>query len=388
MKTGIDDYFAGGHTIDEFFALVANTPLAAGSYEPPTDFAALMKHHYPATEYAWDGFIVKGEVNLLFGDGGIGKSLLALHIATAVASGRILFGKSTIGMPVIGLFAEDGEGEVQRRLLQIHYDFALTANTDLPIRLWCRPREDTLLAMVDDDGIVREQPRLQMLRTELKKTGPTLVILDSLADLFALNESLRLPVNAALKRVLGGLCRDYGATVVVLAHPSKASMQDGSHYSGSTAFNNAVRQRLTLEIVRDDAPPDGPPPRRLSVAKSNYGPLVEKTLWFYGASIQERPRGPTVTAEEEKQKVLQTVVGLIDKGIRIVNRNGRIGEARTLNDLAKTVREQHGFSMTAARVRDLLRQFMDTGVLTYREADKSVRPHVKAGFARGPQCKI
>ncbi len=388
MKIGIDDYIAGGHTIDEFFALVTNTPPAAGSYEAPTDFATLMTRHYPPTEYVWGDFVVKGEVNLVFGDGGVGKSLLALHMAASVAGGIMLFGNPTIRMSVIGLFAEDGEGEVQRRLFQIRCDLGLTANPDLQIKLWCRPREDTMLAIIDDNGIVTEQPRLQMLRTELEKTGPALVILDSLADLFALNESLRLPVNAALKRVLGSLCRDFGATVIVLAHPSKASMVDGSHYSGSTAFNNAVRQRLTLEIIRDDAPPDGPPPRCLSVAKSNYGPLVEKTLWFYGATIQEQPRGPAVSVDEEKQKVLQTVLSLIDKGVRIVNRNGSVGGARTLNDLAKTIREQHGMAMTAVRVKDHLRQFVDAGILTYREADKSVRPHVTASFVKGPHCKI
>lgn len=30
MKTGIDDYFAAGHSVDEFFALVRNTPPGAG----------------------------------------------------------------------------------------------------------------------------------------------------------------------------------------------------------------------------------------------------------------------------------------------------------------------------------------------------------------------
>ncbi len=222
MKIAVDDYFAGGHTVEEFFDLVRNTPPAPGSYEAPTDFATLIKRFYPPTEYAWADFIIKGEVNLLFGDGGIGKSLLALHIAAAVAGGTVLFGNPTMRMPVIGLFAEDGEGEVQRRLIQIHYDLGLLVNTDLPIKLWCRPREDTLLAIIDDNGVVTEQSRLQMLRTELEKSGPALVILDSLADLFALNESLRLPVNAAMKRVLGSLCRDFGATVIVLAHPSKA----------------------------------------------------------------------------------------------------------------------------------------------------------------------
>ncbi len=196
-------------------------------------------------------------------------------------------------MPVLALFAEDGPAQVQRRVASILIENGLPSNGDLPFKLWCQPRGETTLAQIDDSGTVKELPRLHALRAELEAAGvPALVILDSLADLFALNESLRLPVNAALKQVLGGLCRDFGATVLVLAHPSKASMSDGTHYSGSTAFNNAVRQRLTLEI--GDREPgqyvEGPPPRVLKVAKSNYGAAAEKRLWYYGANILEIPR--------------------------------------------------------------------------------------------------
>ena len=193
------------------------------------------------------------------------------------------------------------------------------------VRLWCQPREDTLLAAIDDNGVVKELPRLQTLRAELARIGrPVLLVLDSLADLFALNESLRLPVNSALKRVLGGLCRDFGATVLILAHPSKASIQDGTDYSGSTAFNNAVRQRLTLEIVKRQSGDmvEGPPPRVLRVAKSNYGPPAEKTLWFYGATIDELQRGPAISPDEERRIVLTTMLRLIDTGVRIMKSNG------------------------------------------------------------------
>jgi hypothetical protein len=244
-----------------------------------------------------------------------------------------------------------------------------------------------LLAVIDDNGEVREQPRLHALRAELAKIGkPALLVLDSLADLFALNESLRLPVNAALKRVLGGLCRDFGVTIIVLAHPSKTSKLDGTNYSGSTAFNNAVRQRLTLEILKTESNGmyGGSPPRTLRIEKSNYGPPAEKTLWFFGPSIEELPREPVASVAEERQSVLNTVLGLIDKGVRVVNRNGgNNGDARDLGELAKTVKEQCGIVMNAKRVKDHLRSLVDEDFLAYRAADNSKRPFVKAGFIRG-----
>lgn len=294
-KQGLDDYLAT-HGTQAFVALLQSPetqPVKGGETStPPVMLSELLATSYPPTEWIWDQFVLKGEVNLLFGDGGAGKSLLALHLALAAAAGKRLFGAVTLQTPVLALFAEDGPGQVQQRAQTILRDFRISTDADLPVRLWCQPGGETLLAQVDDTGKVTEMPRLHTLRAELASCGlPAFVVLDSLADLFAMNESLRLPVNAALKQVLGGLCRDYGATVLVLAHPSKASMQDGSHYSGSTAFNNSVRQRLTLEIVEREAgdPIDGSPPRLLSVAKSNYGAQGEKRLWYYGSTIMDLP---------------------------------------------------------------------------------------------------
>ena len=296
-KQGLDDYLAR-YGVEAFKALLQSpeTRPAEGAevYEPPVALASIMATNYPPTEWIWQNLILKSAVNLLFGDGGTGKSLLALYLGIAVAAGKPLFGDATMQMPVVAFFAEDPAGQVQQRAANALRELGLDPAGDLPMKLWCQPRGDTLLATINDNGEVTELPRLHALRSELAELGgPALLIVDSLADLFALNESLRLPVNAALKQVLGGLCRDYGATVIVLAHPSKTSMKDGTHYSGSTAFNNSVRQRLTLEIVEYEPGSfaEGPPPRRLSAAKHNYGPPAEKTLWYYGTTIALLPSG-------------------------------------------------------------------------------------------------
>ena len=107
----------------------------------------------------------------------------------------------------------------------------------------------------------------------------------------------------------------------------------------------------------------------LRVAKSNYGPPAEKTLWFFGPSIETFSREPVTSADEEKQAVLQTVLGLIDKNVPVVFRNGGSnGDARNLSDLAKTTKEQRGIALNAKRVRDHLRSLVDEEFLSYREA--------------------
>ena len=68
-KIGIDDYLLT-HTRQELEALVWSTPPAKGTYELPITLTELMAKSYPATEYVLRDYILKGEVNLLYGDGG------------------------------------------------------------------------------------------------------------------------------------------------------------------------------------------------------------------------------------------------------------------------------------------------------------------------------
>lgn len=388
-KQGLDDYLAL-HDRAAFDALLRSPEtIRLGDDdvpEPPTALADLMSRAYPPTEWIWADLVLRGEVNLLYGDGGVGKSLLALNLGVAVAAGKSFAGSAVTQMPVIALFAEDGPSQVKQRVEQALISLGLNHRGDLPMQLWCQPGGDVTLARVDDSGVVTMLPRLLALRAELAALGvPALVILDSFADLFALNENLRLPVNAALKKVLGPLCRDYGATVLVLAHPSKASMLDGSKYSGSTAFNNGVRQRLTLEFAKnEDGGANGHSPLRvLHVAKSNYGAVAEKTLIYRRASISTESGAARATPEEEERAVLSTMFTLFRHDIRIVRGNGG---GQKPGDVAKAVREQHGLALTPAQVLHYLGVLERKQILAYRDSNKNAHPAVYAGFVRGPKC--
>src|SRR5690606_30654641 len=64
--------------------------------------------------------LVPGKTVTLFGgDGGTGKSLLALQLAVAVAGGRDWIGRQVKPGKVIFLSAEDDEEELHRRLHSI-----------------------------------------------------------------------------------------------------------------------------------------------------------------------------------------------------------------------------------------------------------------------------
>ncbi|WP_447515077.1 AAA family ATPase, partial [Clostridioides difficile] len=78
-----------------------------------------------------------------------------------------------------------------------------------------------------------------------------LIIVDTVADTFPDNENDRYKVNLFIKGALAKLAQETGAAILVLAHPSKSSMQGKDLSSGSTAWDGAVRQKLGMRKNED-----------------------------------------------------------------------------------------------------------------------------------------
>jgi RecA-family ATPase len=109
--------------------------------------------------------------------------------------------------------------------------------------------------------------------------NPVLVILDTLADVYGGNELDRVQVNYFCKTVLNGLIqlqksRGQELTVLLLGHPSVSGSGGGGRgYSGSTAWNAAVRCRIYLTRPEDEDPNT----RILTRGKSNYSASGDST---------------------------------------------------------------------------------------------------------------
>ena len=84
------------------------------------------------------------------------------------------------------------------------------------------------------------------------RAKPRLVIIDTLADVFAGNGKLPQPC-APVHRPASGLGdRNSSLAVLLLELPSLTGMGSGSGLSGSTAWNNSVRSRLYLERIKSE----------------------------------------------------------------------------------------------------------------------------------------
>lgn len=231
---------------------------------------------FPAPERRWvvEDWIVAGAVNSLYGDGGLGKSLLAQQLMCSVSIGAKWLGLETTKGTVLGVFCEDEVGELTRR------HGAIKSSLGFPIGnpfsdaiIWPRVGGDNTLVRFDKQG----QPQLSPFHAELVEAicdlNPSLVILDTLADVYGGNELDRVQVNYFCKTVLGGIIklqesRGHLLTIQQLGHPSVSggAAGGGRGYSGSTAWNNSVRSRAYLTRPDDE----GPDARLLTRGKSNY----------------------------------------------------------------------------------------------------------------------
>ncbi|MGB6836938.1 MAG: AAA family ATPase, partial [Dehalococcoidia bacterium] len=121
----VSDWLKGGRTAKELGALVEAVPY----WEPhstPVDTAGtpilvrLADVERQEVEWLWEGRLPKGRLTILDGDPGVGKSWLALAIATAITRGTSLPGQESAGEPanVLLLTAEDGLADTVRARLE------------------------------------------------------------------------------------------------------------------------------------------------------------------------------------------------------------------------------------------------------------------------------
>lgn len=266
-------------------------------------------------------------VTLLGGDGGTGKSLLALQLAVATARGGAWLHRP-VEAPGRALFltAEDELAEVHRRLADIcaAERFDMERLGDLFLRSLAG--DDALLAMLDRaSGILVPTPLFAALDAAVAELKPSAVFLDTLADLHSGDENNRAHARQFIG-LIRGLAIRHDCAVVLLAHPSLSGMSSGSGLSGSTAWNGSVRSRLYLDRVREDGYEPDPDARRLSTKKANYGPTGEEIAlrWQGGVFVADAPQGglDRMAASAKAERVFLSLLRQFTAEGRAVNHAG------------------------------------------------------------------
>lgn len=266
-------------------------PAAASAAPKPTidvfEAAALQGERIPARAWHVPELLPANEITMLSGDGGVGKSLLALQLAVATATGTEWIGTAPRLGRALFVSAEDDRAELHRRLANIlrglNMDFDALANLSL---ISLAGRDAVLALPAGREGALAPTPLFAALRAVIAERRPDLLVLDTLADLFGGDEIRRAHARQFIG-MLRGLALDFDLTVLLLSHPSQSGLASGAGTSGSTAWSNSVRSRLYFERLQNSEDGAGPDPdaRVLSTKKSNYGRVGDERVvrWRDGA---------------------------------------------------------------------------------------------------------
>lgn len=233
----------------------------------------------------------------LYGNGGVGKTLLAQQLQTGTA-----LGSSWLGLPVeevasLGVYCEDGENDLWRRQEDINVSYA-TDNAALTLKHWMpRIGEDNILMTFTHKGIGELTTFHRHVLEAALDLNARLVIVDTAADTFGGNENDRGQVRQFVQRALGQIALKIDGSVVCCAHPSRSGLNSGEGDSGSTGWSNAFRSRAYLNRPKgekDDEPVDTDD-RLLTRKKANFASIGDtvKLRWKNGVIVPDALSTPS-----------------------------------------------------------------------------------------------
>lgn len=200
----------------------------------------------PVRQWLLADWIPMRQTTALYGDGGVGKTLLAQQLATAVASGRGFLGLAPRAGTVLGLFCEDDVDTLHMRQDGINRALGISYRELAGFHVASRVGRDNLLMTFDGHDAGTLTPFWHEIDALVAKIQPALLIVDTAADTFGGNENIRPQVRQFVQQALTALAQRYECAVLLCAHPSAAGLQNGQGTGGSTAWSNSVRSRLYL----------------------------------------------------------------------------------------------------------------------------------------------
>jgi RecA-family ATPase len=275
-------------------------------------------------------WIPYGVVTGLYGDGGVGKSLMAQQLQTGTALGSVWLGLPVEGVASLGVYCEDDEKELWRRQCDINADYGVDHGALGSMHWMLRLGEDNLLMTFARNGVGQLTTFHRHVVEAARDLKARLVVIDTAADTFGGNENDRNQVRQFVQRALGQIALKIGGAVVCCAHPSRAGLSSGEGDSGSTGWSNAFRSRFYLRHPKTEPnePPD-PKARILERKKANYASRNDelKLSWRNGVIVpnEASAAGMTAFGKLDAKTVFLDLVREMGVRNRPISSSGRSG---------------------------------------------------------------
>ncbi len=349
---------------------------------PRVDVAGVIDNPSPPPKFVWEGLVPCSHVCLLSGHGGSGKSTLALQLAVAAAMGFPLLGIPTTLGRVVFYSGEDAEPLLRHRLATVcrALDASPHALAERLIVL-----DATECPALGQETLDRETGRryiaptghYERLREIVANCQPTLVIVDNASDTFEANENDRAQVRGFV-RSLAALSRQSEShpAILLLTHTPKHALGGRAEsYSGSTAWHNSARARLSLTPDKDDESR-----LILSLDKLNLAPLRRDPLRLTRSDggvlvldedARDADEGPS---EVPTTTLLRLLADFVRRGERVSP------EPKAHTNAWAMLREETGFPCkryrNASALLTAMRQLERDGLISredYRDAHRKTR---------------
>ena len=210
---------------------------------PADNLSDVLLRPAPATPWAIDGLLAEGDIAILSGPGGIGKSWLTLHLVLILAAGLKLFDRFAVTRPYTVVFVdlESRPWEVDQRLHRLVLGYPGELG-DIGKRVKVVRRRIRLDVEAD----------LSALLSSIETWGADFVFIDSFRRAFAGDETRAEEVSGLFVHALDRIRTETGAGSLLVDHTRKKSgdpMLDdpGEALRGSADKRNMVDCHLGLE---------------------------------------------------------------------------------------------------------------------------------------------
>ena len=336
----------------------------------PISFADLesLKHTDPP-ERRWvvENWIPDATTTSFYGRGGIGKSILMQQLAVAVATGTPFLGLEVTKGPVLGYFCEEDNHEIMRRAKSIFDELMFDLN-ECPglknLKLAGRAGFQNIFAHFDSDSSHYTTENFKEFKKVVEQIRPKLINLDNLSHIFGANEIYRSHVTSFVN-IITRIAKEYDCSIVLVGHVAK--LKD-SEFSGSTAWDAAVRTRLLLN--RND---DGT--STFSKAKSNLSKEDALAIELRNTVFKE-------VTPEDTDKSKKILVGQIKKFIRDKTKQ----KIQTSN---KSNSRNHVINlMIKEEVIDQAKKKLGKEVLNQLITDDEILPDVELGWKNASRTPV